>query len=177
MLASSDVRLQQKCNQRNPWPGDWLWATISGGPGASPGLEPGESCSGKVQAAKTAAPVWGYWWEQSKLGGESGKQSSICNKWEVRDFCFLEKRFQNEDFFFSIFQLRSRPRPGCHNTNHNRNAMIVPPPPIPSRRNSTSATAQQPSTDLINFTSPVKQDIIAEYCAAPPPLPLWVHRV
>ncbi|XP_016845918.1 phosphatidylinositol 4-phosphate 3-kinase C2 domain-containing subunit beta isoform X2 [Nasonia vitripennis] len=68
------------------------------------------------------------------------------------------------------FQLRSRPRPGS-NTSQSRNAMIVQiqPPPVPCRRN--SATNQTQSADLINFTSPVKQDSLSEYCCAPPPLP------
>ncbi|XP_014237353.1 phosphatidylinositol 4-phosphate 3-kinase C2 domain-containing subunit beta isoform X2 [Trichogramma pretiosum] len=67
-------------------------------------------------------------------------------------------------------QLRSRPRPGS-NSNQSRNAMIVQlqPPPIPTRRNSSN---QAQSADLINFTSPVKQDSLTEYCTAPPPLPL-----
>ncbi|CAB0033361.1 unnamed protein product [Trichogramma brassicae] len=69
-------------------------------------------------------------------------------------------------------QLRSRPRPGS-NSNQSRNAMIVQlqPPPIPTRRNSSN---QAQSADLINFTSPVKQDSLTEYCTAPPPLPLYI---
>ncbi|XP_058806071.1 phosphatidylinositol 4-phosphate 3-kinase C2 domain-containing subunit beta isoform X2 [Phymastichus coffea] len=68
------------------------------------------------------------------------------------------------------FQLRSRPRPES-NSNQSRNGMIVhiQPPPIPSRRNST--TNKKPAADLINFTSPVKQDSLSEYCSAPPMLP------
>ncbi|XP_054004897.1 phosphatidylinositol 4-phosphate 3-kinase C2 domain-containing subunit beta isoform X1 [Hylaeus anthracinus] len=70
------------------------------------------------------------------------------------------------------FQCRSRPRPGTFNTNQSKNAVILAPPPVPSRRNSTSATtSQEQSIDLINFTSPVKQDNLTGYCSPPPPLP------
>ncbi|EZA50776.1 Phosphatidylinositol-4-phosphate 3-kinase C2 domain-containing subunit alpha [Ooceraea biroi] len=69
-------------------------------------------------------------------------------------------------------QCRSRPRPGSINTNQNNAAILAPPPPIPCRRNSTTTAASQDfSTDLINFTSPVKQDNLTEYCSAPPPPP------
>ncbi|XP_015599951.1 phosphatidylinositol 4-phosphate 3-kinase C2 domain-containing subunit beta isoform X3 [Cephus cinctus] len=69
------------------------------------------------------------------------------------------------------FQLRSRPRPGSFNTGQSKTtAIIAPPPPIPSRRNS-AASNQVPSTDLINFTSPVKQDNLAQYCSVAPPPP------
>lgn len=68
------------------------------------------------------------------------------------------------------FQCRSRPRPGSINTNQ-KNTAILAPPPIPCRRNSTTTVAGQDTTDLINFTSPVKQDNLAEYCSAPPPPP------
>ncbi|XP_020281891.1 phosphatidylinositol 4-phosphate 3-kinase C2 domain-containing subunit beta isoform X3 [Pseudomyrmex gracilis] len=70
------------------------------------------------------------------------------------------------------FQGRSRPRPGCINTNQKNNIILAPPPPIPCRRNSTTTAAtRDSSTDLINFTSPVKQDDLVEYCSAPPPPP------
>lgn len=66
---------------------------------------------------------------------------------------------------------RSRPRPSI-NTNQKSTVILAPPPPIPCRRNSTTTTSNQDSsTDLINFTSPVKQDNLAEYCSAPPPPP------
>ncbi|XP_071564109.1 phosphatidylinositol 4-phosphate 3-kinase C2 domain-containing subunit beta isoform X3 [Temnothorax nylanderi] len=69
-------------------------------------------------------------------------------------------------------QCRSRPRPGSINTNQKSTVILAPPPPIPCRRNSTTtASNQDSSTDLINFTSPVKQDNLAEYCSAPPPPP------
>ncbi|XP_076625671.1 phosphatidylinositol-4-phosphate 3-kinase catalytic subunit Pi3K68D isoform X4 [Colletes latitarsis] len=68
------------------------------------------------------------------------------------------------------FQCRSRPRPGTFNTNQSKNTVILAPPPVPSRRNSTSATtSQEQSIDLINFTSPVKQDNLADYCSPSPP--------
>ncbi|XP_076289347.1 phosphatidylinositol-4-phosphate 3-kinase catalytic subunit Pi3K68D isoform X2 [Lasioglossum baleicum] len=68
------------------------------------------------------------------------------------------------------FQYRSRPRPGAFNTNQSKNAVILAPPPIPSRRNSTSAaTSQEQSDDLINFTSPVKQDTLTDALCSPPP--------
>ncbi|XP_012237472.1 phosphatidylinositol 4-phosphate 3-kinase C2 domain-containing subunit beta isoform X1 [Bombus vosnesenskii] len=68
------------------------------------------------------------------------------------------------------FQCRSRPRPGSCNTNQSRNAVILAPPPVPSRRNSTTATTSQEHTvDLITFTSPVKQDNLNDYCSPPPP--------
>ncbi|XP_011630891.1 phosphatidylinositol 4-phosphate 3-kinase C2 domain-containing subunit beta isoform X2 [Pogonomyrmex barbatus] len=69
------------------------------------------------------------------------------------------------------FQSRSRPRPGSINTNQKNTVILAPPPPIPCRRNSTNTTTSQVSTDLINFTSPVKQDNLTEYCSAPPPPP------
>nr|XP_050846088.1 phosphatidylinositol 4-phosphate 3-kinase C2 domain-containing subunit beta isoform X2 [Vespula vulgaris] len=70
-------------------------------------------------------------------------------------------------------QFRSRPRPGSFNKNQSKNAaLLAPPPPIPCRRNSTTATSsQETSTDLINFTSPIKQDSLSEYCTPPPPPP------
>ncbi|XP_072757955.1 phosphatidylinositol 4-phosphate 3-kinase C2 domain-containing subunit beta isoform X8 [Anoplolepis gracilipes] len=68
-------------------------------------------------------------------------------------------------------QCRSRPRPSI-NTNQKNTVILAPPPPIPCRRNSTATVASQgSSSDLINFTSPVKQDNLAEYCSAPPPPP------
>ncbi|XP_076663810.1 phosphatidylinositol-4-phosphate 3-kinase catalytic subunit Pi3K68D isoform X1 [Andrena cerasifolii] len=70
------------------------------------------------------------------------------------------------------FQSRSRPRPGAFNTNQCKNAVILAPPPVPSRRNSTSATtSQEQSFDLINFTSPVKPDTLTDYCPPPPAPP------
>ncbi|XP_011867449.1 PREDICTED: phosphatidylinositol 4-phosphate 3-kinase C2 domain-containing subunit beta isoform X4 [Vollenhovia emeryi] len=67
-------------------------------------------------------------------------------------------------------QCRSRPRPGSINTNQKSTVILAPPPPIPCRRNSTTTASNQDSSrDLINFTSPVKQDNLAEYCSAPPP--------
>ncbi|KAG7196586.1 hypothetical protein KM043_013079 [Ampulex compressa] len=72
------------------------------------------------------------------------------------------------------FQGRSRPRPAIFTTNQSKNVTILaPPPPIPCRRNSTTATtSQESSMDLINFTSPVKQDNLSEYCSSTPPPPL-----
>ncbi|XP_012279784.1 phosphatidylinositol 4-phosphate 3-kinase C2 domain-containing subunit beta isoform X2 [Orussus abietinus] len=66
--------------------------------------------------------------------------------------------------------LRSRPRPGSFNTNQSRNASIIAPPPIPCRRNSTTSNQEQ-SADLINFTSPMKQDSLEQYCSTVPPPP------
>ncbi|XP_051160561.1 phosphatidylinositol 4-phosphate 3-kinase C2 domain-containing subunit beta isoform X2 [Leptopilina boulardi] len=69
-------------------------------------------------------------------------------------------------------QHRSRPRPGAYNSGQSRNGVIiVPPPPIPCRRNSTNSAVGNQGVDLINFTSPVKQDSLAEYCTAPPVVP------
>ncbi|XP_043472101.1 phosphatidylinositol 4-phosphate 3-kinase C2 domain-containing subunit beta [Leptopilina heterotoma] len=69
-------------------------------------------------------------------------------------------------------QHRSRPRPGAYNSGQSRNGVIiVPPPPIPGRRNSTNSAVKNQGVDLINFTSPVKQDSLAEYCTAPPVVP------
>lgn len=69
------------------------------------------------------------------------------------------------------FQLRSRPRPG--GSQPKNTAIIAPPPPIPCRRNSTTSGGPNVSgTDLINFTSPIKQDNhLDEYCTATPPPP------
>ncbi|XP_015511181.1 phosphatidylinositol 4-phosphate 3-kinase C2 domain-containing subunit beta isoform X2 [Neodiprion lecontei] len=70
--------------------------------------------------------------------------------------------------------LRSRPRPGSFNTGQPRTtAIIAPPPPVPYRRNSsTPGTSNRGAApDLINFTSPVKQDGLTSYCTPPPPPP------
>ncbi|XP_043267002.1 phosphatidylinositol 4-phosphate 3-kinase C2 domain-containing subunit beta isoform X2 [Venturia canescens] len=71
------------------------------------------------------------------------------------------------------FQLRSRPRPG--GSQPKTAAIIAPPPPIPCRRNSATSGGPNLSvtgTDLINFTSPIKQDNhLEEYCTAAPPPP------
>ncbi|XP_015112954.1 phosphatidylinositol 4-phosphate 3-kinase C2 domain-containing subunit beta [Diachasma alloeum] len=69
------------------------------------------------------------------------------------------------------FLLRSRPRPG--GSQPKNAAIIAPPPPVPCRRNSTTAVAaSSATTDLINFTSPIKQDpSLEEYCSIPPPAP------
>ncbi|KAK0183358.1 hypothetical protein PV327_001408 [Microctonus hyperodae] len=67
------------------------------------------------------------------------------------------------------FQLRSRPRPGASQT---KNSTIIAPPPIPCRRNSTttvSSSISNPSTDLINFTSPIKpESSLDEYYSVSP---------
>ncbi|XP_033209286.1 phosphatidylinositol 4-phosphate 3-kinase C2 domain-containing subunit beta isoform X2 [Belonocnema kinseyi] len=70
-------------------------------------------------------------------------------------------------------QHRSRPRPGVYNSSHSRNGVIIvpPPPPIPCRRNSTNSAVGNQGADLINFTSPIKQDALAEYCSTPAPTP------
>ncbi|XP_011297544.1 phosphatidylinositol 4-phosphate 3-kinase C2 domain-containing subunit beta isoform X2 [Fopius arisanus] len=69
------------------------------------------------------------------------------------------------------FSLRSRPRPG--GSQPKNAAIIAPPPPVPCRRNSTTAVAAcSATTDLINFTSPIKHDpSVEEYCSIPPPAP------
>ncbi|XP_012259521.2 phosphatidylinositol 4-phosphate 3-kinase C2 domain-containing subunit beta isoform X3 [Athalia rosae] len=70
--------------------------------------------------------------------------------------------------------LRSRPRPGSFNTGQPRTmAIIAPPPPVPYRRNSSTSggPSRGSTTDLINFTSPIKQDGLGPYCTPPPPPP------
>lgn len=91
---------------------------------------------------------------------EHGGNNSVHNSSSDRDNIQFEK-----------FQCRSRPRPGFCNTNQSKNAVILAPPPVPSRRNSTTATTSQEHTvDLINFTSPVK-DNLNDYCSPPFPPP------
>ena len=84
----------------------------------------------------------------------------------------METRQTNGVFSIERFQLRSRPRPGGTQV---KNPAIIAPPPIPCRRNSTTnngANNCSAVTDLINFTSPIKQDNhLDEYCTAAPSPP------
>ncbi|XP_044594663.1 phosphatidylinositol 4-phosphate 3-kinase C2 domain-containing subunit beta isoform X2 [Cotesia glomerata] len=92
---------------------------------------------------------------QNTFTPQQCSQSNSSNVSEVDSSTSMDK-----------LQLRSRPRPGG---TQSKNSLIIAPPPIPSRRNSTTTVgpASSNTTDLINFTSPVKSESsLDDYCSS-----------